>query len=263
MTRQLIKEGADYIKITATGGSTLTSFPLRPAFTVDELLAITDEAHRFGRLTAAHCLSAQGIVNSLDAGVDMIIHCVFKEPDGTERFREDIAERIGKQGAYVNPTLHVFRARIWALEHEKERRALTAQELRRLDEDLRDFDTRLEHCRRLIDMGLKVITGSDSSWGDYKLGNTPYETECLVMAGRSPMQGVLSVTSEAAAALGIDDSVGVLEAGKEADVVVLDGNPSEDIGDLWNVVDVFLAGRRVDRGSASSLAAIRQMPPAG
>ena len=263
MTRQLIKEGADYIKITATGGSTLTSFPLRPAFNVDEMFAITDEAHSFGKLTATHCLSAQGIVNSLDAGVDMIIHCVFKEADGFESFREDIAERIGKQGAYVNPTLHVMRASIWALQRKKERRALTAQQQRQLDKGLRAFETRLEHCQRLIEMGLKVITGSDSSWGDYRLGNTQYETECLVMAGRSPMQGVLSVTSEAAAALGIDDTVGTLEAGKEADIVVLDGNPSENIGDLWNVVDVFQAGRRVERGSAEVLAAIRQMPPGG
>ena len=82
-TRQLIKEGADYIKITATGGSTATSHPLRPSFDVDELQAITDEAHKFGKLTAAHCSSTQGIVNSLDAGVDMIIHCVFVNPDGT------------------------------------------------------------------------------------------------------------------------------------------------------------------------------------
>ena len=126
MTRQLIKEGADYIKITATGGSTATSFTLRPSFNVDELLAITDEAHKFGKPTAAHCLSAQGIVNSLEAEVDMIIHCVFKRSDGTNHFDEAVAERIVRQGAYVNPTLHVFRARIWTLQHRKEREGLTS-----------------------------------------------------------------------------------------------------------------------------------------
>ena len=65
MTRQLFKEGADYIKITATGGTTKTSFPMRPSFNVDELKAITDEAHKFGKLTATHCTSTQGIINSL------------------------------------------------------------------------------------------------------------------------------------------------------------------------------------------------------
>ena len=110
-------------------------------------------------------------------------------------------------------------------------------------------------------MGLKVITGSDASWSDYKLGNTAYETECLVTAGMSPMQGVASVTSEAATALGIDDVAGTLEEGKEADIIALDGDPTEDVGALFDVSEVFLAGRRVDRGSAASLAAIRQMPP--
>ena len=81
--RQLVKEGADYIKICATGGTTRTSFPLLPSFNVDELRAMTAEAHKFGKLTATHCSSTQGTINSLDAGVDMLIHCVFKT--ATER----------------------------------------------------------------------------------------------------------------------------------------------------------------------------------
>ena len=261
ITRQLIKEGADYIKITATGGTTLTSYRLRPSFDVDELNAITGEAHKFGKLTAAHCVSTQGIVNSLDAGVDMIIHCVFKESDGADVFREDVAERIGKQGAYVNPTLHVGRARVWAMQRKKEQQGLTPKEERRLDEYTRSFEVGLEHCRRLIAMALKVITGSDASWGDYQLGNTPYETECLVMAGYSPMQGVVSVTGDAAAALGIDDVTGTLEEGNEADIIAVDGNPAENVSDLFKVSEVFLAGRQIDRGSEESLAAIRQLPP--
>ena len=262
MTRQLIKEGADYIKITATGGSTRTSFPLRPSFDVDELLAITDEAHKFGKLTAAHCVSTQGTIRSLDAGVDMIIHCVFKEADGSSIFREEVAERIGEQDAYVNPTLHVTRARIWALQHLSQDRKPTSQERAMLDEARRGFDQRLEECGLLIDLGLKVITGSDSSWGDHKLGNSVYETECLVMAGLSPMDGVRSITSEAAKSLGVDDIIGTLEPDKEADIIVVDGNPAEDINALWNVREVFKAGKRIVRGSEESIAATRQAPPA-
>ena len=260
MVRQLVKEGADYIKITATGGSTRTSFPLRPSFNADELRAITDEAHKFGKLTATHCLSIQGIINSRDAEVDMIIHCVFKEPDGTDTFRPDVAERIGENGAYVNPTLHVGRSAGWALLREKEIRKLTGGEQSQVDEVLRNYDTRLEQCSRMMDMGLKIITGSDSSWGHYQLGNTVHETECLVMAGYSPMQGVLSVTRDAAKALGVDDTVGTLGPGKEADIIVVDGDPSKQISDLWNVSEVFLAGQRIERGSEDSLAATRQLP---
>ena len=101
VTRQLIKEGADYIKITATGGTTRTSFPLLPSFNVEELRAASDEAHKFGKLTATHCVSAQGIVNSLDADVDMIIHCGFKDADGTDNFQEELAERLGNKGALL------------------------------------------------------------------------------------------------------------------------------------------------------------------
>ena len=113
----------------------------------------------------------------------------------------------------------------------------------------------------MIDMGLKFITGSDSSWGNYQLGNTVYETECLVMAGYSDTQGVVSLTSEAAASLAIDDLTGSLEPGKEADLIVVGGNPQENVNELWNVEEVFLAGVRIDRGSNNSRAPIRQLRP--
>ena len=260
LTRQLIKEGADYIKITATGGSTPTSFPLLPSFNVDELRAITGEAHKFGKLTATHSTSTQGVINSLDAEVDMIIHCVYKEPDGRDNFRVDIAERIGEGGAYVNPTLQVGRARVWSLMEKKFDSGLSTDELTALDEAKHELETRLDHNRRMIEMGVKVITGSDSSWGDYQLGNTVYEAELLVHAGYSHSEGVMSVTKWAAEALGVDDVVGTLEPGKQADILVVSGDPTEDVNALWDVEDVFFRGEKVDRGSEESLAAVRQTP---
>ena len=259
--RQLIKEGADYIKITATGGSTQTSLPLRPSFNLDELRSITDEAQKFGKLTAAHCSSTQGIVNSLDAGVDMIIHCIFQEPDGSNNFREDIAEQIVAQQAYVNPTLHVFRSSIWKLMLKHEDQGLSTAEQIELDEMRRGFDERLEHCARLLKMGAKVITGSDSSWGNYLLGNTPYETECLVMAGMSDSNAVYSVTNDSAKSLNMDDLVGSIEPGKQADIIVIDGDPTKKITTLWNVSEVFLGGDKIERGSDESLSAVRQHRP--
>ena len=258
MTRQLIKEGADYIKITATGGSTPTSFPLRPAFNLDELEAVTDEAHKFGKLTATHCVSSQGIINSLDANVDMIIHCVFKDPTGTLEFRPDIVERLHKQETFVNPTLHVERAKYWRLMYEKELRYLSPEENKSIDDDRRAFEKSIEHSCLMIEMGVNLITGSDSSWGDYKLGNTVYEAECLVMAGLSPMQAIISVTSNAAKALDVHKSVGTIEPGKLADLIVIDGDPSKNIEDLWKVSQIFFDGQNIHNSSKSSLSQLRQ-----
>ena len=98
--RQLLGEGADFIKITATGGSTKTSVPGRPSFNVDEISAIADEAHKFGVHVAAHCTNSQGIINALDGGVDTIIHGYHMEPNGTLTYRREIGERMAKNGIF-------------------------------------------------------------------------------------------------------------------------------------------------------------------
>ena len=130
--RQLIKEGADFIKVTATGGTTRTSFPGRPSFTMEELAAVCDEAHKFGKAVCAHCVSSQGIANALDAGVDTIFHARFNEPDGSVRFQPEIADRIAEHEVFVNPTLHVKRARIWALGEKLRPRTLSEGRARRI-----------------------------------------------------------------------------------------------------------------------------------
>lgn len=260
--RQLIKEGSDYIKITATGGTTRTSNPLRPTFNVNELTSITNEAHKFGKLTATHCSSSRGISNSLDASVDMIIHCIFKDEAGVHKFDKRISERIWTQDCYINPTLHVFRSKLWVTQLRKEEFGLSPEESLLFEEDRIHFEKHLEHVGKLIEMNLNVITGSDSSWGDYQLGNTVSEIECLEMAGYSPMKCLFSVTRDASKALGINDIVGTIEPGKEADLIVIDGNPAENIRDLWNVRAVFLGGNYVERGNEDSIKGTRQLQPA-
>ena len=87
--------------------------------------------------------------------------------------------------------------------------------------------------------------GSDCGWGAYPFGQFAHEIGALVEAGLTPMKAILAGTRSGADALGILDQVGTVEPGKEADLLVVAGNPDEDIGALSDVVAVFKAGRRV------------------
>ena len=103
--RQLVKEGVDHIKIMASGGGTAGTDNRRPYYSVEELRAIVDEAHNLGKRATAHCMATKSISNALDAGVDMIEHAGFIEPDGSLKFYPEIAERIAQDGVYLSPTI--------------------------------------------------------------------------------------------------------------------------------------------------------------
>ena len=245
--RQLVKEGADFIKITATGGSTRTSHPSRPSFDVDEMSAICAEAHKFGLHAAAHCASSQGMVNALDGGIDTIIHGVHKEADGADIYRPEISERIAERGVFVNPTLGQSVARIRMLEDAGD--SLTAAERAELDAARRISEIRMDHFARMRDAGVVMAAGSDSAWGHYQMGDFQTEIEAHAMAGMSNMEAIISATRSAAESCRLDGELGTLEAGKKADALIVDGDPSRDISDLRRVADVFLGGVRVDGGA--------------
>jgi len=247
--RKLLKEGADYIKISATGGSTRTSDPNRASYTVAELRAITDEAHRHGRLTAAHCTSAQGVENCLDAEVDMIIHCVFNEPDGTYRYRPDLVDRLVEAGAWVNPTLYVVQAAADRLSLKRARgERLTAAQEAQIEWSRRAIDQRLEAVGRMTRAGVRMTAGSDSPWGWYAPGEFVHEIRMLAQAGLAAGDAILAGTAGAAGSIGAGDVAGSLLPGRPADVLVVRGDPGLDVTALWEVLDVYQAGARVVRG---------------
>ena len=246
--RALVKEGADFIKIMATGGSTRSSDPLRPSYTARELAAIVDEAHRASRLTATHCASMDGIANSVEAGVDMVIHCVFVDETGMYRYRDDLADQLARAGAWVNPTLHIVQAGIDHLERlGRERGWTTHEEQARIDGARRSLDTRMDTVGRLVKLGVRMIAGSDSPWGAYPPGEVVKEIQALGRAGLSNAEALLTATSQAAESIAAGDRAGRLLPGRPADILVVGGNPLDDLACLWDVRDVFKAGRRVVR----------------
>ncbi|MEE2885053.1 MAG: amidohydrolase family protein [Chloroflexota bacterium] len=247
IVRQLIKEGADFIKITATGGTTSTSFPMKLAFTSNELRSICDEAHKFGKLVGAHCVSSMGIVNALDAGVDTIFHARFNEPNGIMCFQKNIADRIASQGVFVNPTLHVKRARIWAFEKKANSVGLTKQEQIIFDGHRKEYEENLLCFRGLLDAGVKMVTGSDSAWGNYKMGGFTSELDATVEAGLSARETIVSATSSSSLSCGLENEIGTLSAGRKADMIVVKGDPTKEIKAVDQILDVFQNGNCLDR----------------
>jgi imidazolonepropionase-like amidohydrolase len=246
--RKLLKEGADYIKIVASGGSTRTSDPNRASYGVPELAAMTDEAHRHGKLTAAHCTSAQSIQNCLDAGVDMIIHCIFTEPDGLYRFRPDLVERLVAAKAWVNPTLYVMKAGIERQRETREREGRLTPELEaQFEESRRALDVRVDAVRQMSEAGVLMTAGSDSPWGWYAPGEFVHEIHMLTQAGLSSSDAIVAGTAGAADSIGVGAVAGRLLLGRLADVLVVRGDPTREITNLWNVLDVYQSGHRIAR----------------
>lgn len=241
--RELIKDGADHIKIMASGGATTITDNRRPSYSVDELRAIVDEAHRFGKLTTAHCLATQSLTNVLDAGVDMIEHAGFREPDGSYKFNEAIAERIATQGVFVCPTSQTgFRQREALLAQELER-PLTVEEQCRLDELKAKCESQLEFLGRMWnDFKINIVTGTDAVeiLGDYCLG-----LELMSQAGMANIDIIRASTGMAARAIGQQHALGTVEPDKQADLIVVDKDPLVDIRALRSMTMVMRAGERI------------------
>ena len=239
--RQLVKEGSDFIKIMASGGGTAITDNRKHSYGVGELRAIVEEAHVHGKLTTAHCLATQSMTNALDAGVDMMEHGGFIEPDGSYVFRPEIAERIAQQGMYVSPTVQTgYRGREALLEQARSSR-LGAVDSLRLEALEAKCESQLEFLGRLwSEWDVKIVAGTDAiqTFGDYCLG-----LELQSQAGMSNMDVIMSATSGAARAIGMDGQVGAVTAGKAADLIVVEQDPLEDISALRNMSMVMRDGR--------------------
>lgn len=244
--RQLLKEGADIIKVMATGGGTVGTYPYRTSLRVDELTAAADEAHANGKKAIAHASSTAGMRRVLDAGIDVIFHGHFYEPDGTLSFQKDVARRIADAGVQVNPTLHVNGVYVDLLEQKAEREGLDAQEQATLEARRKRYGGQRENVGKLVQHGVKLIAGSDAGWGRYQFGDLVTELEEMVRIGLSAAEAVVAATSRAADSLGVGHTVGSVTAGKKADLLIVDGDPTQDIAALRAIDTIMLGGQVVN-----------------
>ena len=243
--RERVWQGADFIKVAASGGSTLTSDPYRPSYTLDELRALVDEAHDRRRPVLAHCRCTDSIKFALDAGVDAILHCFFADEDGSYRYDEPTADRLAESGVWLNPTMHLGRVSRAHLERIREQRPFTAAEQERWERSNRMGGTAMEQFGWLIKAGVRLVGGSDCGWGSYPFGDFQGEVIAMHDAGLSPMEAIKAGTCNPAAAMGIQSLTGTIEPGKATDLLLVEGDPSKDIHDLRRVQSVYSRGRLV------------------
>ena len=239
---RLVAEGADHIKVMASGGGTAGTNPGVASYPVATLRAIVRAAHSRARLTTAHCRATESIGRAVAADVDCIEHAEFLNPDGAVRREPRVIRRLAEARTWISPTLQAYGI------HTLERLRATGQrdtpEVARLDDELA---RRLDDVRAFLDAGLgdRLLFGTDAGPFDVAFGRPVLGLRALVSAGLTPLATITAATSRPSQAIGIDTEVGTVEAGKIADLLVVDGDPSRDISALDDVVAVYQAGRRV------------------
>ncbi len=227
-TRNAIKYGADWIKITSTGGVlTDRATGTGQQMEMDELKEVVLAAKRMGRKVASHAHQEDGIIAALQAGVDSIEHGSYTGPEAIKLFK--------KTGAYLVPTL------------------LAGETVKRMAENSDFMSAAIKEKAIAIGTvmqknfylahkaGVKIAYGTDS--GVSKHGTNAREAVLMVKAGMSEMEVIKTATINAADLLGMSASIGTIEVGKYADIIAVDGSPLEDITELLDVDFVMKGGK--------------------
>jgi imidazolonepropionase-like amidohydrolase len=227
--RAEIKGGAHFIKVMATGGVLTPGVdPSQTAFQEEELRAAAEEAHKAGRVIAAHAIGNQGIKNALRAGIDSIEHGFYLD--------EEAIELALKRNATMVPTLIAVDQIVrngpqggipdWVV-----RKAVSESGHHR------------ESFVAAVRSGMRIAAGTDAGTPFNPHGDLALELAKMVEFGLPPGTAVVAATSAAARLLGVADRVGSLEVGKQADLLLVPGDPLTDIGTLSRPRLVMRAGR--------------------
>jgi imidazolonepropionase-like amidohydrolase len=223
--REQLDHGADWIKVYMTHRSWVGKngeLVSQPTLTLEELKAIVDETHGWGKKVACHAYNGIGLQRALDGGCDSIEH-------GLQITDAQIAQMV-KQGTWYCPTLSVY-YKDWGpaetADGQRDRMRASAHE---------------ESFKKALKAGVKIVFGTD-------MGGIPWsepiaqEFPRMVELGMSPSEAIKSATSRAADMLDMSGQVGVVAAGAYADIVAVPADPLKDIKELGNIQFVMKDGR--------------------
>jgi len=241
--REFARRGAAFIKMEASGGLYQSDIP---GHARDELRAGIEEAHSIGLRVAVHAHSREGILASTESGADTIEHGTFAD--------EECIESMLRFGTTFVPTMacmadSIARGSSWGYSEEF------------IEGEKRLLQLRMDAVRRAHSAGVRIALGTDSAGWLGRHGENGREFELLVRAGLSPTESISAGTCNAAEALGLASSIGTVTPGKQADLVVVSGDPTRDISavaDAVNIVMVWRAGRLlVKRNQGETESALR------
>lgn len=228
--REQISYGADWVKVYVDRGYFLRSDGVLddvPTFTLDELTAIVDEAHRENHPVAAHAMGLHGVHNAVTAGVDTLEHGDYIAP-------EDL-KTMAEKGIWYVPTTY-------ALEAVAEGRASDGNPVYQ-----QMIKTHADTFRRAMAAHIKIAFGTDAGAFPWTT-NPAKEFSTLVRDGMSPSAAIRSATEQAAKLMHLDDKLGAIEPGKLADIVAVPGNPLEQIS-VMESVDFVMKDGAIYRGA--------------
>ena len=218
--REQIKAGADSIKLIATGGIITKGTEISsPQLSEEELRAGVEEAQKAGKLSSAHAQGTEGIKNATRAGISSVEHAYFLDDEGIDLML--------KHGTYLIPTSAAVKIVVekgieagipdWAV-----RKASSA------------LESHIQSFKKAWAAGVKMAMGTDAGMPYNYHGDNLQELKAMVELGLSPMEAIIMATKHSAEFLGLSEILGTVETGKEADLLVVKGNPLEDISALTN-----------------------------
>jgi imidazolonepropionase-like amidohydrolase len=227
--RERAERGVDVVKVMASGGElTPGSMPLEPQFTLDELRALVEEAHRCGLPVTAHSHAVEGIRNAVEAGVDGIEHCVFRTRDGVEA-PDDLVDALVQRQVAVGFTGGIAPSDV----------PVPPQLARLLPAFAALF-------ARLWREGARIVVGTDAGIAPPKPHPTlPYGVAHLASFGVPAADALRTCTATAAEVCGVGDRKGRIAPGFDADILAVPGDPLADLALLHSPVAVFAGGERV------------------